>query len=351
MARNNRTSRFMRRALALTSTHAQAHRGVSEIGPGLMLVVAIVCVSLSLRWLTGAVMISPLVLSVFVGMALRNLCRIPTAANAGIRFCSRTILRAGIVLFGFQINAALIVSVGWKGALVVVLSVVGTLLAGVWLTRLFRIEENLGQLIGVGTSICGASAIVAMSGVSKPSEEDVAYAVATVTIVGTLFMFAFPIVALLLGLDQRVFGIWAGASIHEVAQVAAASVQVGVVAGEVGIAVKLARVALLAPVLFILGRFSKDCPDSESHQPSKIPPFVIGFVLAMLASSILPIPLSVREWISFAATFALSMGLAALGAEIVLGRILSKGFRPLLYCLVLSVLLAGFTLSLVLALG
>src|SRR5262249_55721968 len=136
----------------------------------------------------------------------------------------------------------------------------------VWLGRQLSVDRKLTELIAAGTSICGASAVVATNTVTRASDEDVAYAVACVTVFGSASMLLYPVTAGLLQLTPHAFGLWAGASIHEIAQVVAAAFQNGVDAGNYGTIAKLSRVMLLAPLVLALGCLSaKWGQTTETH--------------------------------------------------------------------------------------
>jgi uncharacterized integral membrane protein (TIGR00698 family) len=156
-------------------------------------------------------------------------------------------------------------------------------------------------LIAAGTSICGASAVIATNTVTNTKDEDVAYAAACVTVFGSLSMFVYPLLPVLLHLDPHVYGLWAGASIHEVAQVVAAAFQNGQTAGEFGTIAKLTRVMMLAPVVILLGWLAVRGRSSSANHGSAarapMPWFVFGFVAMVAINSVVVIPTEVRTWI------------------------------------------------------
>ena len=160
----------------------------------------------------------------------------------------RHALRAGIVLFGIRLTLSDITALGGTTILIVVACVVGTYLFTIGLGRLLGVPRALSKLIAAGTTICGASAVIAIHAVRRGPEADMAYAIATVTLLGTVAMVFYPLLAGPLGLDATAFGVWTGATVHEVAQMTAAAYQQGDVAGSVGTVTKLGRVVLLVPV-------------------------------------------------------------------------------------------------------
>jgi uncharacterized integral membrane protein (TIGR00698 family) len=201
----------------------------SAIGylPGMALAGAIATVAFLVRNIHGMAVFSPMILAIVIGMAFHNIVGTPSLARPGIAFSMRRLLRAAIVLLGFQLTASQIASVGARGLLIVALSLTTTFAFTVWAGRALGVGRKLTELIAAGTSICGASAIIATNTVTEAHDEDVAYAIACVTIFGSIAMFAYPLLPGLLHLDSQTYGLWSGASIHEIAQAVAASFQNG----------------------------------------------------------------------------------------------------------------------------
>jgi uncharacterized integral membrane protein (TIGR00698 family) len=285
------------------------------------------------------------------GMALHNVVGTPVRAKPGVAFAMRRVLRIAIILLGLQLTAAQIVEVGARGLAVIALSLAGTFLFTVWMGRLLGVDSKLAELIAAGTSICGASAVIATNTVTRAPDEDVAYAVACVTVFGSMAMFAYPLLPALLQLDAHAFGLWSGASIHEIAQVVAAAFQDGQQAGEFGTIAKLARVTLLAPVVLTLGllatrRARRHGQDHVSAQPP-LPWFVFGFIALVGINSVITVPAEAKTVIVTVTGFLLSMALAAMGLETDFVKLKAKGLRPLALGLAASLFIAIFSLALV----
>lgn len=189
-----------------------------------------------------------------------------------------------------------------------------------------------------------------MSTVNRASEEDVTYAMAGVTAFGTVLMFLLPVAGHALGLDQRAFGLWAGASVHEVAQVTGAAFQYGDVAGETWIIVKLTRVVMLAPLVVVgLWLHQRRKATAEEARPPAFPLFVLGFIAVAALNSLFPMAPDVRAGVMNVTTFLMSMALAALGLQSHAGRLSAKGLRPLALAALGTALVVGLSLGLVLA--
>jgi uncharacterized integral membrane protein (TIGR00698 family) len=191
--------------------------------------------------------------------------------------------------------------------------------------------------------------VVAANAVVGGKEEDVTYAVACVTIFGTIAMFLFPFLPELLHLDAREFGLWMGSSVHEIAQVVAASFQHGQVAGEMGTVSKLSRVMMLAPLVLALGLLSRSGAEEQAaeaprHTPTA-PWFVLGFIAATSINSIVSIPVGLKSNLIWLTTFLLTVALAAMGMHTDLAKLRKRGFRPALLGSLASIFIGVFSLA------
>ncbi len=320
--------------------------------PGLFLSGAVAAVAFGLRLLPGLGLFSPMIIAVILGIAYHNLFGMPASARAGVNFSARKVLRFAVALLGLQLTIAQVAEIGWVGIVIIVTVLVANFLFTKWLGRLLEVEPKLAELIAAGTSICGASAVVATNTVTGGSDEDVAYAVACVTIFGSVAMFVFPLLAAPFELDAQAYGLWAGSSIHEIAQVVAAAFQGGSEAGHIGTIAKLSRVVMLAPLVVVLGFVARRRVPGGPRNERKAPPvpwFVVAFIGLVVVASIVPIPPPALSWIALSTTFLLSVALAALGLETDIRKLLAKGISPLLLGGASAVFIA--TLSLVLIKG
>lgn len=319
--------------------------------PGLLLCAAVAGAAIALRKLPVMSTFSPMMVAMVLGLLIHNLLRTPALARPGVLFSQKPLLRWAIVLLGLQLTLTQVVAVGPAGLFVIVAATFATFAFTVWLGRMLGVERGLTELIAAGTSICGASAIVATNTVTNASEEDVGYALASVTLFGTIAIFLYPLLKVALGLDAHHYGLWAGASIHEVAQVVAAAFQGGQEAGEFGAIVKLTRVMLLAPLVLCLGflvaRRARAAHVEGPHPKTPVPWFVFGFIGMMLLNSVITIPPQVRAPLTWVTTFLFTMALAAMGLEIDLRKLRAKGLRPLLLGAIASLFIAGLALAMV----
>ena len=323
----------------------------AALWPGLVLTAAIAAAAFGLRQLPYMGGLSPMILAIVIGMIMRNTFGTPARTCAGVAFAMRRILRFAIVLLGLQLTAAQVVAVGGTGLTVIALTLVATFAFTIWLGRLIGVERGLAELIAAGTSICGASAVIATNTVTRAPDEDVAYAVACVTVFGSIAMLVYPLLVGVLALSPHAYGLWAGASIHEIAQVVAAAYQDGAAAGEFGTIAKLSRVMLLAPVVIALGliatrRTSREGGEAGGARPP-MPWFVLGFLALVAFNSAVTLPADLKSSMVTLTAFLLSMALAAMGLETSFVKLKAKGIRPLALGFAAFAFIAGFSLMLV----
>jgi uncharacterized integral membrane protein (TIGR00698 family) len=337
----------------------QAARGgaILAILPGLLLASAVAMSGYLLRSLPGMTTFSPMILAILLGTAFHNLVGTPAIARPGVIFSQRRLLRIAIILLGLQLTISQVIEVGGRGIGIIAATLAATFAFTVWIGKLLGVDRKLTQLIAAGTSICGASAVIATNTVTEAPDEDVAYAVACVTVFGSVAMFSYPLLPGLLHLDPHAFGLWSGASIHEIAQVVAASFQDGQKAGEFGTIAKLSRVMLLAPVVITLGsiaawRAAKNDPAAvASSARPPLPWFVLGFVALVVLNSLITLPAADKIWIVAVTTFLLSVALAAMGLETDLRKLTARGIRPALLGALAFIFIASFSLSLIKLIG
>lgn len=252
----------------------------------------------------------PLLLALAIGIGVSNspLLTPTVSASAGP---AKLLLRSGVGLLGFRISWTDLEQIGMVGMFIVVATVCVTYAATVALGRMLRVSESLTVLIAAGFSICGAAAIAAVSERVRVEQRDVGFAVALVTMFGTVMLFAVPQMAGTLGMTDDQAAIWVGASVHEVAQVVAAATLVAPTAVAIAMAVKLGRVALLAPVLSVITNARDD-----AQAVPRVPWFVIGFLLAIVASTAGLVPNALDGLLVSCGTLALAAGMFGLGLGI-----------------------------------
>lgn len=289
-----------------------------SIVPGLVLAALGAGVALGVHAAVPAV--SPLLIAILAGALLTNLAGLrgglPKSVDPGLAVASRRLLRLGIVLLGLQLIVGDILGLGWPtllGAGVVVAGGIGAaLLAG----NLLGVSRSQSLLIACGFSICGAAAVAGVDGVlRRRNSDETATALGLVVIFGTLMIGVVPMASALLGLGEHAAGVWAGASVHEVAQVVAAAGILGAPALEVAVVVKLARVLMLAPVLAAVSLAQRREGDAANRGPL-VPLFVVGFAAAVLLRSLGLVPAEALAVAELAQAALLSAAMFALGCSV-----------------------------------
>lgn len=288
-------------------------------------------------------------IAIVLGMLVRNTTGLPAACTPGVKFSLRRILRLAVVLLGFQLSGRQIQEVGGTGLLIVAITLAAAFFFTTWLGKRLRVDRKLSELIAAGTSICGASAVVATNAVTEGTDEEVAYAIAVVTLFGSLSMLLYPVLSALLRIPPHAYGLWAGSSIHETAQVLAAAFQDGPVSGQLGAVTKLSRVMLLAPVVLILGWAGRRRdPDAAGKKRSiPVPLFVIGFIAAIAINSSGIVPAPATKTIVQIDQFLLALSLGAMGLETSLRKVRDAGIRPLLLGSGAWLFISGFSFALI----
>lgn len=280
---------------------------------------------------TAVPAVSALTAAVLLGAVLGNTPVPLDVARPGLAFAARRLLRVGIVLLGLRLAVGDVVALGAGGFAVVVGVVVLTFFGTLWLGRRLGLSPGASLLIASGFSICGASAVAAVDGVSRNRKEDVAAALALVTIFGSLAIVVLPVLQHPLGLDDAAYGAWTGASVHDVGQTVAAASAAGPVALAAAIVVKLTRVALLAPLVAGIGVWERRrTREDAGPRPPLVPLFVVGFLAAVLVGSTGALPEAATAAGETVSTVLLAAALFGLGTSVRLAPLLSTGGRALL---------------------
>lgn len=298
---------------------------------------------------------SPMIIGIILGMLYANSLRnnLPETWVPGIQFCSKKILRIGIILYGFRLTFQDIVNVGVAGIVIDAIIVVVTILGGIWLGRLLKMDRDTALLTSVGSGICGAAAVLGAESTIRTQPYKTAVAVATVVIFGTISMFLYPVAyrSGWLDLTPQEMGIYCGSTLHEVAHAVGAGNAMGTEISNVSIIVKMIRVMLLVPVLLVLGfwvarRGSKDGAAAEKGKVS-IPWFAVGFLAVIGFNSLNLLPTVFVDAINYFDTFLLTMAMAALGAETSIDKFKKAGAKPfvLAFCLDVWLIIGGYILA------
>ncbi|MCF8607358.1 putative sulfate exporter family transporter [Gordonia sp. HY442] len=329
----------------MTILNAQA----SGTAPGLALAGLGTAVAVAINVVLPAV--SPLLIAIILGAVCANAVTLPAAVKPGLAIVSKTVLRIGVALLGLQLVLGDILGLGFGVIAMVVVIVAGGIGGTLYIGKLLGIPFTQRLLIACGSSICGAAAVAAVDGVIDADEEDVAAAIGCVVVFGTLMIPALPFLANVLGLSDAEAGMWAGGSIHEVAQVVAAGGVIGGSALSVAVVVKLARVVLLAPVLAVISVRQRSAVGGGQKRPPLVPLFVLGFLAFVALRSIGIVPTPVLDVGKEIQVIALTGAMFALGTGVRLSLFRSVGSRPFILAACATVLVGVLGLGGVLAVG
>lgn len=297
--------------------------------PGILLCVAIALLADRLALLPAFKVFGPLTLALVIGIALRAAAGPLPWSDPGSRLCARPVLRIGVFLMGARLDFALVAKVGPRVLVLDLLLICVGLVFIAWLARSFAVPGKLSTLLAVGTSICGASAVVAAGAVTRAEEEEVTLAVALCGILGTAGVLFYVLVGPLLPLTVSQLAVLCGSTLHEVAQVIAAAFTWGDASGDLGTLVKLLRVVLLAPALLALGLATRGHGVRYTLKEPPVPWFVIGFLALGIAGSFGGFPGGNRALLSAASIFLMTCAMAAMGLHTQMGMIRRAGARVL----------------------
>ncbi|MGL4293121.1 MAG: YeiH family protein [Bacteroidales bacterium] len=298
--------------------------------------------------------ISPLIVGIILGMIYANSLRVhlPQAWVPGVIFCTKSMLRWGIILYGMRLTFQDVIAVGTAGLVVDIIIVAITLILGVLIGRWMKMDKDLALLTSTGSAICGAAAVLGAEPVLKSEPYKTAIAVATVVIFGTIAMFLYPLMyrAGVLDLNANQMGIFAGSTLHEVAHAVGAGDAMGSEVANTAIIVKMLRVILLAPVLLLMAflipkvrnTYSKKNQNQKKEKTKiTIPWFAFGFLLVIGINSFQFIPASIVSGLNYIDTFFLTMAMTALGVETSFSKFKKAGPKPFILAFILFVWLMG----------
>ena len=327
-------------------------------GLSFMFVMALVSIFIASLPSISQFHISSLTIAIIIGIWYGNIFHTETArefTNQGIIYAQKKLLRLGIILFGARITFQEIYSVGIAGILFNLFVVSSIVIIGYIIgTKIFKLTPSLSFLISAGSGVCGAAAVLATEETSDAEPHEVATAIATVVIFGTIAMFAFPHIVQLLDMSDKQMGIALGATVHEVAQAVAAGNMINEEVTITAVIVKLARVMLLIPLLilatfffiYIKSKKEKELIAKATGKKSSVlsffPWFAILFVVVSGINSLNIVPQSIINFVNSLDNLLLTMAMCALGVETNLFKIKSLGIRPFALAGILMIMLTSY---------
>jgi uncharacterized integral membrane protein (TIGR00698 family) len=293
------------------------------------------------------------VVAIVIGVGLSRFLRGRDALEPGLRFSATTVLQLAVVVLGAQLSLREVADVG-VSSLPVMLGTLAACLLVAWLVgRRLGIDRDLNVLIGVGTAICGASAIAALSPVIKARSHAVAYAVSTIFVFNIAAVLTFPALGHLLGLSQSEFGLFAGTAVNDTSSVVAAATTYGAAAGNHAIVVKLVRTLMIIPIGLALGAITERRAAREAGVAASrrlrvpaVPWFLVGFVVVAAVNSLGLIPAAAHHGLQQTSVVLITVALAGIGASTDFAGLRRAGVRPLLLGAILWVVVAATSLAL-----
>lgn len=344
---------------AATSPPSRADRAVAIL-PGLAVAVAIAVVAT----LIGRVvpLVGAAVPGVVLGVILRSIVKPGPRLKPGIAFGSRFVLQLSVVILGTQLSLAEVAKVGLQ-SLPVMLGTLAVCLLAAWLLgRALGVVGDLRTLIGVGTGICGASAIAATAPVIGAVSVDVAYAISTIFLFNIAAVLVFPLIGHLLGMSQTSFGLFAGTAINDTSSVVAAASTYGPVATNHAVVVKLVRTLMIIPIVVTLAAWAarREAAAATDASPRRlsarrvlrlVPWFLVGFVVMAAIDSTGVIPAGAHDALSAVSLFLIATALSAIGLSTDLAGFRRAGWRPLVLGGLLWIIVALSSLGLQWAFG
>ena len=286
------------------------------------------------------------IIAVIIGILINNLISLSEKFRPGIKFSSKYVLQASIVILGFTLNLRQVKEVGLSSLSVTLITISAAYIGAYLLGRLLGVDKDLIALIGSGTAICGGSAIAAVSTVIEPEEHDLAYAMSTIFLFNVIAALIFPPIGHLLGMNDNVFGLWAGTAINDTSSVVAAGYAYSEAAGDFATIVKLSRTIMIIPICFVYSfiKVRKKNPEDMQKNPEinirKIFPwFILLFLLASVITTFVePISL-LKGYFSESAKFMIAMALGAVGLSTNFRQMFKTGLKPIFlgFCLWLIV--------------
>jgi uncharacterized integral membrane protein (TIGR00698 family) len=305
--------------------------------PGLALALGI---ALAAWWLGHRVpLIGGPVFGIVIGILVRNLLSPSDSFNPGIQFAGKQILQWSIIALGFGLSLTQVAKTGLESLAVTAVTMTTAFITAYALGRLMKVHDKLQILIGVGTAICGGSAIAAVTPIIKPDDHDTAFAISTIFLFNVVAVLLFPLLGHMLHLSDLGFGLWAGTAINDTSSVVAAGYSYSTAAGDYATIVKLTRATLIIPICLVLAvmvalrakRASKESGVTGDFSLARIFPwFILWFLVASAVRTAGLVPVAVQPAIHLAAEFMIIVALTGIGLSANLRKMAACGVRPIL---------------------
>ncbi|WP_079474065.1 YeiH family protein [Marinococcus halophilus] len=327
------------------NSETTAHRYSSNTGMkyrnkwllGVLFTFVIALLGFLLALIPGFSYIGQLACAIILAVSYRQIFGYPEKLREGITFSTQKLLRLAIILYGLQLNIAVVLTDGAslliRDAVIITFAILFTL----WLAKVLKADYSISMLLGVGTGICGAAAIAAVAPILKAKNEDTAISVGIIALMGTVFSIIYILLRPIIPLESMEYGIWSGMSLHELAHVAIAAEPAGQDALAIALLAKLGRVFLLIPVCFVLIFCMKKISKEKNAPQVKIPfpYFLLGFIGMSLINTfvlneVIPFPNEIMVGVENATTWLLTAAMVGLGLNVIFKDLRNKAFKPLI---------------------
>ncbi|WP_436960580.1 YeiH family protein [Staphylococcus xylosus] len=311
---------------------------------GILFTFIIAAISLISSKLPPLDKVGALTIAIVIAILFRHFKGYPESYRPGITFASKRLLKFAIILYGLKLNIFDVIGEGSTLLLIdggVIIVSIGLMLL---LNHYIKGDKAITLLLGLGTGVCGAAAIAAVSPILKSREKDTAISIGIVALIGTLFSLAYTVIYTLFTISPEVYGVWSGVSLHEIAHVILAADFSGETALRIGLLGKLGRVFLLIPLSIVLILvMNLKSQARNTNQRIEMPYFLIGFVLMAIFHTYVPIPQFIMQIIEPLTTICLLMAMVALGLNISFKDLQDRAFKPLIGVIIVSMILSTIT--------
>ena len=310
--------------------------------------VAAIAIAIAAFFLAKLIPIGAVAIAIIVGIIVGNVIKLGDSFSTGITYAEKTLLGYAIALMGIQLDFTVLSALGIKTIFLIVFGMVITIYSAVLLGRYFKIDSKFALMLGIGNGVCGASAISATAPIVKADKNSIGISIAIVNLLGTVGIFLVPFIALTFGLNDIDAGILIGNTLQAVGQVTAGGFSISEEAGISATAVKMGRVLLLTPLIFILIYMFHLKSSEENTKGAKVPSFILVFVLLSLVSSFGLVAESIKEIISMASHILLVIAMAAVGLKIHFSSVKNDGKLALKIASIVFAIQILFTLGILL---
>lgn len=291
-------------------------------------------------------LVGSILFAILIGVLIRNGIGLQKRFEAGVNFTLKKMLKFSIILLGVSLSFSQVLLIGKQSLLVILIAVLLGIVLAVIFGKLLNINHNISLLIGIGTSICGATAISCAKGVVDSKEEETAYAISTIVLFNLIAFFVYPVVGHLIDLTPTQFGIWAGTAVHDTSSAVAVGYLYGDVSGQTATTVKLVRTLFLLPILMLLPLLTKG-QGEKANLKKAFPWFLLGFIALSLFNSFGIVPAELKEWMLIIAKFIIVMVMVAVGLQVNIKQFVLLGVKPLLIGFIASSTVAVVSLLMI----